>query len=229
MPASTSPEEEACAIQTWHELHEDSQSEDGLAKVFPDRRHAGAEIACLLSTAQMETCARFFLLTTGAPVRDGPVARRSALEMDGAAPQSRQEVRAEPEEVLARRDPALDLARLAREYIFFVSRMLATLGNVSSVVSRSGRAATPSKAGVELDGGCERCDRVECRRARLEGPARGRPEVPLAQGQPWSPPLRAGGGDSAAKSCLGAGTWTGRVQRRGAVTNKRTPSSSRGE
>ncbi|KAL7443586.1 hypothetical protein ACHAXH_005956 [Discostella pseudostelligera] len=62
-----------------------------------------AEVACLLSTAWMETYTRVFLPTVGAPVKFGADERWSTLEMDGHSQteKGRREVQAELEEAIA--------------------------------------------------------------------------------------------------------------------------------
>lgn len=74
-----------------------------------------AEVACLLSTAWMETYSRVFLPTAGTPVRHDADRRWSALEMDRGEGKSPSEIRAELDEaILQHEDAEVDLRRMAR-------------------------------------------------------------------------------------------------------------------
>ncbi|KAL7535026.1 hypothetical protein ACHAXR_009017 [Thalassiosira sp. AJA248-18] len=61
-----------------------------------------AEVACLLSTAWMETYTRVFLPTVGPPVRFDADERWSTLEMEDYSKKERREVRADLEEAIAK-------------------------------------------------------------------------------------------------------------------------------
>ncbi|KAL9189678.1 hypothetical protein ACHAXT_009353 [Thalassiosira profunda] len=74
-----------------------------------------AEVACLLSTAWMETYTRVFLPTVGTPVRFDANERWSALEMDGQPDDERQDVRAELDDAIAKyEDLDIDLGRMSQ-------------------------------------------------------------------------------------------------------------------
>ncbi|EJK45678.1 hypothetical protein THAOC_35708 [Thalassiosira oceanica] len=89
---------------------EDYGAPDGLVDTGGD-----AEVACLLSTAFMESYTRTFLPTVGTPIRDDEDARWSTLEMEGYQPREVQEVRAELERDIANyEDMKVDLTRMPR-------------------------------------------------------------------------------------------------------------------
>ncbi|KAL7546669.1 hypothetical protein ACHAWF_010005, partial [Thalassiosira exigua] len=72
-----------------------------------------AEVACLLSTAWMETYTRVFLPTAGTPVRFDADERWSTLEMEGRPREDGRDVRAELEEAIAKfEDVEIDLSRM---------------------------------------------------------------------------------------------------------------------
>jgi dienelactone hydrolase len=76
-----------------------------------------AEVACLLSTAWMETYTRVFLPTAGTPVKFDADERWSTLEMDGYSQtkKGRRDVRAELEEAIAGfEDVDVDLRRMTQ-------------------------------------------------------------------------------------------------------------------
>lgn len=76
-----------------------------------------AEVACLLSTAWMETYTRVFLPTVGAPVKFDADERWSTLEMDGHSQtkKGRREVQAELEEAIANFEGVdVDLRRMTQ-------------------------------------------------------------------------------------------------------------------
>ncbi|KAL3766814.1 hypothetical protein ACHAW5_009706 [Stephanodiscus triporus] len=75
-----------------------------------------AEVACLLSTAWVETYTRVFLPTIGTPVRfDADERWSSTLEMQGNPQKERRDVRAELEEAIANyKDVDVDLRRMSQ-------------------------------------------------------------------------------------------------------------------
>lgn len=89
---------------------EDYGTPDGLIDSGGD-----AEVACLLSTAFMESYSRTFLPTVGTPIRDDEDARWSTLEMGGYQPRKVQDVRAELErDITSYEDIKVDLTRMPR-------------------------------------------------------------------------------------------------------------------
>ena len=74
-----------------------------------------AEVACLLSTAWMETYTRVFLPTAGSPVRFDADERWSSLGMDGYSEKEKREMRAELEEAIAKyEDVDIDMSRMSQ-------------------------------------------------------------------------------------------------------------------
>merc|ERR1711982_277897 len=72
-----------------------------------------AEVACLISTAWMETYTRVFLPTVGTPVRFDANEKWSTLQMDGSSTRQRNEVREELEESIANfEDVEVDFSRM---------------------------------------------------------------------------------------------------------------------
>jgi hypothetical protein len=71
-----------------------------------------AEVACLLSTAWMETYTRVFLPTVGAPVRDED-ARWNELDMNGYPKDTKRDIRKEIEDSIANfKEPEVDLSEV---------------------------------------------------------------------------------------------------------------------
>lgn len=74
-----------------------------------------AEVACLLSTAWMETYTRVFLPTVGTPVRYDVNDRWATLEMDGEAGKSQKQIRTELDEaIFGHEDVDVNLRRMSQ-------------------------------------------------------------------------------------------------------------------
>mmetsp|Transcript_25036 Transcript_25036/g.48104 ORF Transcript_25036/g.48104 Transcript_25036/m.48104 type:complete len:240 (-) Transcript_25036:66-785(-) len=75
---------------------------DDFGSDMPDLNFNGdAEVACLLSTAWMETYTRVFLPTVGSPVRDDEDERWWTLEMKGYSRRDKEDIRKELEDAIS--------------------------------------------------------------------------------------------------------------------------------
>lgn len=77
----------------------------GRANLIEHEYNGDAEVACLLSTAWMETYTRIFLPTVGAPVRLEEDEKWSQLDMNGSTKEGKRNVRQEIEDEVANFEP----------------------------------------------------------------------------------------------------------------------------
>eukprot|EP00956_Cyclotella_meneghiniana_P034692 scaffold107563_cov52-Cyclotella_meneghiniana.AAC.1 len=77
----------------------------GRANLIEHEYNGDAEVACLLSTAWMETYTRIFLPTVGAPVRHEEDKQWSQLDMNGSPKEVKRNVRQEIEDAVAKFEP----------------------------------------------------------------------------------------------------------------------------